>query len=146
MRKNKVDLTRHQLREVAFQVNFSMLYSEELEVNEAIENVLEHYDEQSSQEIPQYLEVVVTGVKEHQEELDQIIEKHLKRWTVSRIAKTDLVILRLALFEMLYISDIPAKVSLNEALEIAKTFSDDESRRFVNGVLSSAMNEMDSSN
>ncbi|WP_376716257.1 transcription antitermination factor NusB [Vagococcus carniphilus] len=141
-----MDLTRHQLREVAFQVNFSMLYSEELEVNEAIENVLEHYDEQSSQEIPQYLEVVVTGVKEHQEELDQIIEKHLKRWTVSRIAKTDLVILRLALFEMLYISDIPAKVSLNEALEIAKTFSDDESRRFVNGVLSSAMNEMDSSN
>ncbi|MDT2865553.1 transcription antitermination factor NusB [Vagococcus carniphilus] len=141
-----MDLTRHQLREVAFQVNFSMLYSEELEVNEAIENVLEHYDEQSSQEIPQYLEVVVTGVKEHQEELDQIIEKHLKRWTVSRIAKTDLVILRLALFEMLYISDIPAKVSLNEALEIAKTFSDYESRRFVNGVLSSAMNEMDSSN
>ncbi|QNN74427.1 transcription antitermination factor NusB [Vagococcus carniphilus] len=146
MRKNKVDLTRHQLREVAFQVIFSMLYSEDLEVNEAIENVLEHYDEQSSQEVPQYLEVVVTGVKEHQEELDKIIEKHLKRWTVSRIAKTDLVILRLALFEMLYISDIPAKVSLNEALEIAKTFSDDESRRFVNGVLSSAMNEMDSSN
>ncbi|MFW7433271.1 transcription antitermination factor NusB [Vagococcus carniphilus] len=141
-----MDLTRHQLREVAFQVIFSMLYSEDLEVNEAIENVLEHYDEQSSQEIPQYLEVVVTGVKEHQEELDKIIEKHLKRWTVSRIAKTDLVILRLALFEMLYISDIPAKVSLNEALEIAKTFSDDESRRFVNGVLSSAMNEMDSSN
>ena len=141
-----MDLTRHQLREVAFQVIFSMLYSEDLEVNEAIENVLEHYDEQSSQEIPQYLEVVVTGVKEHQEELDKIIEKHLKRWTVSRIAKTDLVILRLALFEMLYISDIPAKVSLNEALEIAKTYSDDESRRFVNGVLSSAMNEMDSSN
>ncbi|MFC6348504.1 transcription antitermination factor NusB [Vagococcus carniphilus] len=141
-----MDLTRHQLREVAFQVIFSMLYSEDLEVNEAIENVLEHYDEQSSQEVPQYLEVVVTGVKEHQEELDKIIEKHLKRWTVSRIAKTDLVILRLALFEMLYISDIPAKVSLNEALEIAKTFSDDESRRFVNGVLSSAMNEMDSSN
>lgn len=141
-----MDLTRHQLREVAFQVIFSMLYSEDLEVDEAIENVLEHYDGQNEKEIPQYLEVVVTGVKEHQDELDKIIEKHLKRWTVSRIAKTDLVILRLALFEMIYISDIPAKVSLNEALEVAKTFSDDESRRFVNGVLSSAMNDMNSSN
>ncbi len=146
MGKNKVELTRHQLREVAFQVNFTMLYSEDLEVSEAIENVLSLYETKDNQEIPQYLEVVVTGVKEHQEELDKIIEKHLKRWTVSRIAKTDLVILRLALFEMLYISDIPEKVSLNEALEIAKTFSDDESRRFINGVLSSAMNEMGSSN
>lgn len=141
-----MDLTRHQLREVAFQVNFSMLYSEDIEVETAIENVLDLYDTQVDQEIPQYVTLVVAGVKEHQDELDQIIEKHLKRWTVNRIAKTDLVILRLALFEMLYISDIPAKVSLNEALEIAKTFSDDESRRFINGVLSSVMNEIDSSN
>lgn len=141
-----MDLTRHQLREVAFQVNFSMLYSENVEIETAIENVLDLYETQDNQGIPQYVTLVVTGVKEHQDELDSIIEKHLKRWTVNRIAKTDLVILRLALFEMLYISDIPAKVSLNEALEIAKTFSDDESRRFINGVLSSAMNEMDSSN
>ena len=103
-----MDLTRHQLREVAFQASFSMLYSDELEILEAIENVLDVYEEQEEQEIPQYVELVVTGVKEHQEELD--------------------------------------KVSLNEALEIAKTFSDDESRRFINGVLSSAMNELDSSN
>ena len=142
-----MELTRHQLREVAFQANFSMLYNDELTIDEAIENVLEIYEEkQEVAEIPQYVELVVTGVKEHQEELDVLIEKHLKRWTVNRIAKTDLVILRLALFEMLYVSDIPNKVSLNEALEIAKTFSDDESRRFINGVLSSAMNELDSSN
>lgn len=140
-----MDLTRHQLREVAFQASFSMLYSDELEILEAIENVLDVYEEQEEQEIPQYVELVVTGVKEHQEELDKVIEKHLKNWKVNRIAKTDLVILRLALFEMLFISDIPNKVSLNEALEIAKTFSDDESRRFINGVLSSAMNELDSS-
>lgn len=141
-----MDLTRHQLREVAFQASFSMLYSDELEILEAIENVLDLYDEQEEKEIPQYVELVVTGVKEHQAELDTVIEKHLKNWKVNRIAKTDLVILRLALFEMLFISDIPNKVSLNEALEIAKTFSDDESRRFINGVLSSAMNEIDSSN
>ncbi|MBO0475939.1 transcription antitermination factor NusB [Vagococcus sp. DIV0080] len=146
MRKNRVELTRHQLREVAFQVSFSMLYSEDVTIHQSIENVLDLYEGQENSEIPQYVELVVTGVKEHQAELDTLIEKHLKRWKVNRIAKTDLVILRLALFEMLYVSDIPHKVSLNEALELAKTFSDDESRRFINGVLSSAMNEMDSSN
>ncbi|WP_370590080.1 transcription antitermination factor NusB [Candidatus Vagococcus giribetii] len=141
-----MELTRHQLREVAFQVSFSMLYSEDVTIHQSIENVLDLYEGQENSEIPQYVELVVTGVKEHQAELDTLIEKHLKRWKVNRIAKTDLVILRLALFEMLYVSDIPHKVSLNEALELAKTFSDDESRRFINGVLSSAMNEMDSSN
>ena len=141
-----MELTRHQLREVAFQVSFSMLYSEDVTIHQSIENVLDLYEGQENSEIPQYVELVVTGVKEHQAELDTLIEKHLKRWIVNRIAKTDLVILRLALFEMLYVSDIPHKVSLNEALELAKTFSDDESRRFINGVLSSAMNEMDSSN
>ncbi|QIL47543.1 transcription antitermination factor NusB [Vagococcus hydrophili] len=146
MRKNRVDLTRHQLREVAFQVNFSMLYLEDIEIDQAIENVLDLYEGQQSEEIPQYVKVVVAGVKERQAELDQHIEKHLKRWTVSRIAKTDLTILRLALFEMFYVSDIPHKVSLNEALELAKTFSDDESRRFINGVLSSVMKEIDSDN
>ena len=141
-----MELTRHQLREVAFQVSFSMLYSEDVTIHQSIENVLDLYEGQENSEIPQYVELVVTGVKEHQAELDTLIEKHLKRWKVNRIAKTDLVILRLALLEMLYVSDIPHKVSLNEALELAKTFSDDESRRFINGVLSSAMNEMDSSN
>lgn len=141
-----MELTRHQLREVAFQVNFSMLYATDLSVEDAIENVMELYGEEENIEVPKYVELVVTGVKSHQEELDTLIEKHLKRWKVNRIAKTDLVILRLALFEMLYVSDIPNKVSLNEALEIAKTFSDDESRRFINGVLSSVMNELDSSN
>lgn len=141
-----MELTRHQLREIAFQVNFSILYSEGVEVDQVIENVLDLYEEQTCEEIPQYIKVVVVGVKEHQLELDQHIEKHLKRWTVNRIAKTDLTILRLALFEMFYVSDIPYKVSLNEALELAKTFSDDESRRFINGVLSSVMKELDSNN
>ncbi|SLM85379.1 transcription antitermination factor NusB [Vagococcus fluvialis] len=141
-----MELTRHQLREIAFQVNFSILYSEGVEVDQVIENVLDLYEEQTCEEIPQYIKVVVGGVKEHQLELDQHIEKHLKRWTVNRIAKTDLTILRLALFEMFYVSDIPYKVSLNEALELAKTFSDDESRRFINGVLSSVMKELDSNN
>lgn len=148
MRKNKVDFTRHQLREIAFQTIFSMLYNEEVTTHVAIDNILDwHASDLADDEsvvVPAYVTLVVDGVKARQEELDKHISAHLKGWTVSRIAKTDLVILRLAIFEMVYIEDIPAKVSLNEALELAKEFSDDESRRFINGVLSSVMAELDS--
>ena len=57
-------------------------------------------------------------------------------WTLARLNRIDLLILRLAMYEMLYVDDVPAKVALDEALQLAKEFSDDKSRRFINGVLS----------
>lgn len=56
-------------------------------------------------------------------------------WTIDRLAKPDLVILRLGLFEMQYVDDVPTAVAINEALELAKTFSNDKSRKFINGAL-----------
>ena len=77
-------------------------------------------------------------------ELDQTIEKHLKgNWRINRISKMDLIILRIAIFEMKYIEDVPFAVALNEAIELAKTFSDDQSRKFVNGVLSNVLKEIE---
>ena len=70
------------------------------------------------------------------DELDKVIEKHLKQLAHQSDLKMDLVILRIAIFEMTYVTDVPAAVALNEAIELAKTFSDDRSRKFVNGVLS----------
>lgn len=87
--------------------------------------------------VPAYLEKLVAGVLEKQTELDDQIKKYLTTgWTLQRIAKTDLVILRIAFYELDYQSDIPKRVAVNEALELAKQFSDDRSRRFINGVLS----------
>ena len=60
-------------------------------------------------------------------------------WTLARLNKTDLLVLRLAIYEMLYVDDVPAKVALDEALQLAKEFSDDKSRRFINGVLSNLL-------
>ena len=72
----------------------------------------------------------------HEEELDQEISSLLAdSWTIDRLAKPDLVILRLGLFEMQYVDAVPTAVAINEALELAKTFSNDKSRRFINGAL-----------
>lgn len=148
MRKIRVGLTRHQLREVAFQTIFSMMYQEDAAIIDSISYTLSLMDEKFELEedlvIPTYLEVVVTGIMEKQTMLDSIIEKHLKGWKINRLAKADLIILRLAIFEMLYLKDVPNKVSLNEALELAKTYSDEESKRFINGVLSAVLNDIES--
>lgn len=148
MRKIRVGLTRHQLREVAFQTIFSMMYQEDAAVIDSISYTLSLMDEKFELEeedlvIPTYLEVVVSGINEKQDVLDEMIEKHLKGWKLNRLAKSDLIILRLAIFEMLYLTDVPNKVSLNEALELAKTYSDDESKRFINGVLSSVLGDIE---
>ena len=76
----------------------------------------------------------------HQSELDAKIDQYLSsNWTLARLNKTDLLVLRLAIYEMLYVDDVPAKVALDEALQLAKEFSDDKSRRFINGVLSNLL-------
>lgn len=143
-----MELTRHQLREVAFQAMFSMMYQDDVSMTDAMRYTLLLADNSLTEEeeivIPLYVDAVVAGVSEKQAELDGMIEKHLRGWKINRIAKADLIILRLAIFEMLYLQDVPNKVSLNEALELAKTYTDEESKRFINGVLSSVMAEIDS--
>ncbi|MGY3766528.1 transcription antitermination factor NusB [Vagococcus vulneris] len=144
MRKYKLDLTRHQLRQLAFQSIFIQLFDEDLTAEDAVDHALALFPRQFNDgaEIPEYLTIVVPGITEKETEIDAVIVKYLKNWKINRIAKTDLAILRLAIYEMLYLEDVPTKVSLNEALELTKEFSDDESRRFVNGVLSAAMLEI----
>jgi N utilization substance protein B len=88
------------------------------------------------EEAPEYLDQLVSGVLDHRQELDQLISSYLTGgWTIDRIVRTNLVILRIALYELQYEKDLPAAVVINEALELAKTFSDDKSRKFINGVL-----------
>lgn len=82
-----------------------------------------------------YLIGVVKGVMEHEEELDSLISQHAKGWTIQRMPKVDLAIMRLSCFEMKYREDIPVNVSINEAVEMAKKYSGEQSKTFVNGVL-----------
>ncbi len=82
-----------------------------------------------------FAEPLIQGVLENREKLDNEIKKHAKNWDLHRMAAVDRNILRLAIYEMLFREDIPPVVSINEAVEIAKLFSTDDSGRFVNGIL-----------
>ncbi|MFC0233398.1 transcription antitermination factor NusB [Vagococcus entomophilus] len=146
---NNLELTRHEIREKALQALFPLDFNAELSKQDAIYYTLEldqrewvSEDEESF--VPLYLDMLVEGVCVKKEELDTYIQKYLKGWSLTRIAKIDLVIMRIALFEMLYVEEVPSKVAVNEAIELTKKFSDDTSRKFVNGVLSNAMKEIDS--
>lgn len=84
-----------------------------------------------------YVVPVLSGVVEQVELLDRLIMEHSKDWTLDRMAKVDLAILRVAIFEMKFMEDIPVSVSINEAVELAKQFSYPEAGAFINGVLGS---------
>lgn len=106
--------------------------------SEAIDNVLEEDTSDSS-----YLEAIVYGVEEHLDEIDAVIKANLEKWSFDRLAKVDRNILRLAVYEMTYSDDVPAKVAVNEAIELAKHFSDERAGKFINGVLSKVNQSMD---
>ncbi len=92
--------------------------------------------------VPDYLQKLVTGVLANQADLDAKIDQYLSTgWQLKRIAKTDLVIMRIAFYEIDYVEEVPNRVAVNEALELAKNFSDDRSRRFINGVLAHTLDD-----
>ncbi len=84
-----------------------------------------------------YVLSVLNGVVAQVNQLDQLIVEHSKDWTLDRMAKVDLAILRVAIYEMKFMDDIPVRVSINEAVELAKQFSYPEAGAFINGVLGS---------
>lgn len=92
-----------------------------------------------SQERPReyysFAEELVLGVIENIDEVDNTIKEHAKNWDFSRIARIDLAILRLAIYEMLHRRDIPPVVSINEAIDLSKEFSIPDAKRFINGIL-----------
>jgi N utilization substance protein B len=82
-----------------------------------------------------FAQELVDGVRAHQAEIDQLIEKHSHNWRLDRMSRIDRNVLRLGVFELKYRPDIPKKVSLNEAVELGKNFGTEESSAFVNGLL-----------
>lgn len=90
----------------------------------------------------EFADSLIRGCLEHRAELDEIIKSHSKNWGLHRIAAVDRNILRLALYEMLHREDIPPVVSINEAVDIAKKFSTQDSGKFVNGILDKVRSEL----
>ena len=111
----------------AWSINHPQNLNEDIrEFIETLENPREHYA---------FGEELIHGVIEHQEELDAKIKGLVHNWDFSRIAKVDLAILRISMYEMIYRKAIPPIVSINEAIDLSKEFSNADSKRFINGVL-----------
>jgi len=127
-------LSRRLARETALQVLFQRdLTKEPLETAEIIERwATEFVVPEASRSFTQGL---VDGTIAHQEEIDQVITSFAQDWTLSRMANVDRNVMRLATYEILFCPDIPGRVSLNEAIELAKRFGGEESAKFVNGIL-----------
>ncbi|MCE5578967.1 transcription antitermination factor NusB [Staphylococcus pseudintermedius] len=125
-------MSRKQARSQAFQTLFQLeMKNTELTIDEAISFIKEDYPDLDFD----FIKWLVSGVKDHQNVLDETISPYLNGWTIARLLKTDRIILRMATFEMNH-SDTPEKVIINEAVELAKQFSDDDHYKFINGVLS----------
>ena len=82
-----------------------------------------------------YIEAAVNGVREHVQELDSLISECAKGWKLERLSLASLSIMRLSVFEMLYLDDVPFSVSINEAVELAKKYDHDKAPKFINGIL-----------
>ena len=89
----------------------------------------------------QYITAALEGVLAHREEIDEMIEKTAKGWSLDRMSLVDLTILRLAVWEILYADDVPGSVSIAEAMELTERFSDPEDKSFVNGILGTVLRE-----
>ena len=123
---------RTKAREYALQ----LLY--QLDVTQAdskigIDDFWQHRD--VSPEVKTFATSLVQGTVEHLSELDQLIATHASNWDIHRMAVVDRNILRMGAYELLYLDDVPPKVCLNEAIELAKRFGDEQSSKFVNGIL-----------
>lgn len=128
--------SRRQARVIAFQT----LFSQEMNPRSREEVLsLAWMDEKERLELEPdvlfFTRLLISGTLDHQLEIDQLITGNLKNWDFKRISKVDLAILRMSVFQLLILKDIPANVVIDEAIDIAKKFSNDESYRFVNGVL-----------
>ena len=123
------------------ELTFRLIYSTEIQKDmdeEQIEMFIEENGIDSKEEI-NYINTIFNGVKEKNTEIESIISSNLKeKWTIDRISKINIAILKVAIYELIY-SKLPYKVVINEAVELAKKYGDDSSKSFVNGILASVV-------
>ena len=130
---------RHQARKLAFQALFEVDCS-----GHAPEAVVDRLLEEQPipEESKSFARSLVLGVQQHWEEIDKVVQQHATSWPLGQISVVDRNILRLAIFEILFDNTVPAKVAINEAVELAKAFGSDHSPSFVNGVLGGVLRQL----
>lgn len=143
-------MKRRVARELALQVLYQMEMNE-VDSHEAIRIAVEEAENDNEANLdvtaekisPQYIKELVEGTRQHILTIDELLLEYLKGWQPERLSRVDRQVLRLAVYEMVYRSDVPPKVVVNEAIDLAKHFGTEESGKFVNGVLGKIIKELD---
>lgn len=132
-------MKREDIREKTMQLVYQMDITEDFDVAD-----LSLVEENASVVDKRQAAETLRAVSEHKEEIDRLIRDNLDRWTIERIGRTDLAILRTAVAEMKYMDSVPVGVSINEAVELAKKYGDERSYAFINSVLSKIAKDIES--
>ena len=131
-------MTRHEAREQAFAVIFEKSFNE----NASFQEIIDGAQECELVKINGFAGSLLNIVEENFEKIDETIEGSLVNWSLQRLPKVTLAVLRLAVAEILFNEEVPVSVSVNEAVEIAKTFGSEEDASYINGVLSTIVKKI----
>ncbi len=134
---------RHLLRLWAVQFLFQRDYNPDEEWEDALETFLDGKKQKPSRKMMEFLMYRLDGFREHQEQIDTQIGEAAANWDLHRMGGVDRNVLRLAMFELLHCSDVPPVVTVNEAVQLAKELSSEESGKFVNGILDKKIRSLD---
>ena len=129
--------SRHQARERALQI----LFQYDIHGRPGLWLDLFWKENEAPDEVKAFAERLVAGVLEKKKELDALIGKYATNWKISRMPIVDRNILRAGVYELLWMDDVPAQVTVNEAIELAKSFGDDDASKFVTGILDQVLNK-----
>ena len=144
-------MKRRVAREIAVQCLYQLEMNGDVSPREAMNIAIEEAEHENEAGLdlqgepiaPHYIQELVEGTESHKAVIDDMLTEYLKGWKIDRLSKVDREILRLAAYEMIYRDDVPAKVVVNEAIELAKYFGTEESGKFVNGVLGKMIRELE---
>lgn len=131
-------MNRRKSREIATRLIFEMAINKE-SCMDIIENFRENTEEKIEDIDFEYVIKVLRGVSENEMYINETISKYLVKWKLERLPRMNLAILKMAAYEILFEEDIPNKVTVNEAIELAKQYGDDNAPSFINGVLNNLM-------
>lgn len=139
-------MSRKKARKIAMQIVYSQIFNIPYTNDSLIAPYENVYNKVTENEIiedeefikdKKYIDFVVNGIKENVEQIDDIISRYLNAWTIDKISKVDLAILRLSTFEMMNFKDLPISISISEAVNLAREYSEPKSVGFINGILAS---------
>jgi N utilization substance protein B len=135
-------INRRQVRETVLKAIYALQLGKD-STQHVTDTIIKKAEFTKEKDLRRFAERLFFQTVEHREELDEVIVDHIKNWDINRLALIDRLILKMAICELIYFEEIPTKVSINEAIELAKRYSTAKSGRFINGILDAALTDLD---